>query len=235
MNSKIKCLILDDELPGLTYLKMLCEQLPYVEVVRCFNSPTQFLKEHQSLNFDLCLLDVNMPDINGIEIASLLKGKPVIFTSAHPEFAIQAYELEALDFIRKPVTQERLEKALLKARKLILEKDSLKSFFTWNSNIGRSAIFFEEVLYITTSEIDKRDKLVYLQNNNQLILKNITIEKLLSLLPKKDFIQINKSDIITAKAIQAYTADEIVLKTPGKVKTLNIGDSFKKNFTAWIA
>jgi len=219
---------LDDELPGLTYLKMLCEQLGTVEVVRCFSSPSAFLLEQDKLDFDVCLLDINMPDINGIEVARSLKNKPVIFTSAYPEFAVNAFEIEALDFIKKPVTKERLEKALHKAEKNIREE---KNFFTWNSNLGKSAIYFDDILYITTSEIDKRDKVLHLQDNSELILKNITIDKLLSLLPSSRFLQVNKSDVITKKAIQAYTADEIVLKT--KV-TLNLGESYKKGFTSWI-
>ncbi len=225
---------MDDELPGLTYLKMLCEQLDFVEVERCFNSPSLFLKDYQKIDFDVCLLDINMPDINGIEIAQLLKDKQVIFTSAYPEFAVNAFEIEACDFIKKPVTKERLEKALAKAQKQVNDSGN-KTFFNWNTNIGKSTIYFTEILFITTSEIDKRDKVVHLQNNNELILKNITIEKLLSFLPKKHFLQVNKADIVTKKIIQAYTADEIVLKTEGKTKTvLYLGDSFRKNFTGWI-
>jgi DNA-binding LytR/AlgR family response regulator len=218
---------LDDELPGLTYLKMLCEQLG-VEVVRCFSSPVSFLNEKDSLDFDICLLDINMPDINGIEIAQQLQNKPVIFTSAYPEFAVNAYEIEALDFIKKPVTGERLEKALNKAKKTLSEE---KKFFTWQSNLGKSAIHFDDILFIRTSAIDKRDKVVHLQNENELILKNITIDKLLSFLPASQFIQVNKSDIITKKAIQAYTSDEIVLKS--KI-TLNLGEGYRKSFTNWI-
>jgi DNA-binding LytR/AlgR family response regulator len=226
---------LDDELPGLTYLKMLCEQLPFMEVERAFNSPELFLKEYKNINFDVCLLDINMPDINGIEIAQLLKDKQVIFTSAYPEFAVNAFEIEACDFIKKPVTKERLEKALLKAQKQ-LNEGGAKMSFSWNTNMGKSTIYFEEILYITTSDIDKRDKTIHLKNNNELILKNITIDKLISLLPARQFIQVNKADIVTKKAIQAYTSDEIVLKTEGKTKTvLNLGESFRKNFTAWIS
>jgi two-component system, LytTR family, response regulator len=228
LSSKIRCVILDDELPGLAYLKMLCEQLG-VEVVRCFNSPASFLNEKDKFDFDVCLLDINMPDINGIEVAQQLQNKPVIFTSAYPEFAVNAYEIEALDFIKKPVTRERLEKALHKAEKTLSEE---KKFFTWNSNLGKSAIQFDDILYITTSEIDKRDKVVHLQNENELILKNITIDKLLSLLPASRFLQVNKSDIITKKAVQAYTADEVVLKTKG---TLNLGESYRKSFLSWMA
>ena len=213
---------------------MLCEQLPFVEIQRCFNSPEEFLRSYKDLNFDVCLLDINMPNINGIEIAQLLKDKQVIFTSAYPEFAVNAFEIEALDFIKKPVTKERLEKTLLKAQKLIDQSGS-KTAFSWNTNIGKSTIYFSEILYVSTSEIDKRDKVLYLQNDNELILKNITIDKLLTLLPKKDFIQVNKAEIVTKKIIQAYTADEIVLKLTGKNKTvLNLGDSFRKSFIEWL-
>lgn len=234
MSTKLRCILLDDELPGLTYMKMLCEQFPFVEVERCFNSPEIFLKDHKGLSYDVCLLDVNMPNISGIEVAQVLKDKLIIFISAHPEFAVTAYELEALDFIRKPVTKDRLEKALLRAQKALSETKPGDSF-TWNTSIGRSAIYFDEIIFITTSEIDKRDKLIFLQGENQLILKNITIEKLLGLLPKKDFMQVNKSDIITKKIIQAYTAEEIVLRPKHLPKAgIPIGESFKKNFANWV-
>lgn len=224
---------MDDELPGLTYLKMLCEQLGNVEVVRCFNSPAAFLKEYKQLDFDICLLDINMPDINGIEVAQSLKNKPVIFTSAYPEYAVNAFEIEALDFIKKPVTKERLEKALSKAQKLLSE--GTQDFFIWNSNLGKSTIQFDDILYVTTSEIDKRDKVLHLETGNELILKNITLDKLLSLLPASRFLQVNKSEIVTKKAIQAYTSDEIVLKIPGETKrSLNLGESYRKNFISWM-
>lgn len=213
---------------------MLCEQISFIEVERCFNSPQEFLNSHQEIDFDVCLLDINMPDVNGIEIAQLLKGKQIIFTSAYPEFAVNAYEIEALDFIKKPVTKDRLEKALMKAQKNV-KQNTHRNFFTWNTNLGKSTLYFNEILFITTSEIDKRDKVLHLINDNEIVLKNITIDKLLSLLPAKNFIQINKAEIISKEIIQAFTSDEIVLKLKGKNKsTLYIGDSFKKNFLSWI-
>lgn len=228
---------MDDELPGLTYLRMLCEQLSFAEVVKCYNQPKKFLKEFSALSFDVCLLDINMPGMNGIEIAQLLKGKPVIFISAHPEFAIDAFEVEAVDFIKKPVTRDRLEKALLKIKKETAEKETAREYFTWNTSLGRSTVYFNDVVYITTAETDKRDKTAWLSDNRQLLLKNITLEKLLDLLPAADFIQVNKSDIISRKAVQAFTAEEIVLKDvhPEKQKfSISLGDAFRKHFSEWI-
>jgi two-component system, LytTR family, response regulator len=240
VNSKIKCLILDDELPGLTYLRMLCEQLPFAEVVRCYSQPKKFLEEFSQLTFDVCLLDINMPGITGIEIAQQMKDKPVIFISAHPEFAIDAFELEAIDFIRKPVTRARLEKALLKIQKRLLEQNESqkkKDYFTWNTTQGKSTIYFNEIFYITTSPQDKRDKLAFLATNQQLLIKNITIDKLLELLPVEDFRQVNKSDIVSKKAVQAFTSEEIILKlnVPEKPKfSIALGDIFRKTFTEWM-
>ncbi|MCW3085407.1 MAG: two-component system response regulator [Bacteroidetes bacterium] len=234
---KIKCILLDDELPGLTYLRMLCEQFPFIEVVKCFDSPLNVIEEFKTLEFDLCLLDINMPGLSGLEVAQVLKDKYIIFVSAHPEYAADAYDLEAIDFIKKPVAKERLEKALNKAYKLITEKESRKTYFSWNTNQGKSMLFFDELLYINTSEIDKRDKLAYLKDDQTLLLKNISIEKLLSLLPSGEFIQVNKAEIVSKKTIQSHAADEITLKIkhPSKKQfVVTLGDSFRKNFQDWL-
>ncbi len=234
---KIKCIILDDELPGLTYLRMLCEQFPFVEIVKCFNSPLNLVEEFETIDFDVCLLDINMPDLSGIEIAQLLKNKHIIFVSAHPEYAVTAYDLEAIDFIKKPVVKERLEKALVKAHRLVTEKNMQKNYFSWNTNQGKSIIFFDEIALISTSEIDKRDKQVYLKENKILLLKNITIEKLLAILPSSDFIQVNKAEIISKQSVLAHTSDEITLRINHPTKkqfNITLGESFRRNFQEWL-
>ncbi|MBS1637462.1 MAG: response regulator transcription factor [Bacteroidetes bacterium] len=229
-------MILDDELPGLTYLRMLCEQIPFAEVVRCFDSPETFLKQHEQLDYDVCLLDIHMPGLNGMEVAQLLQSRPVIFVSAHPEYAIEAFNLDAIDFIKKPVSRDRLEKALSKVMNRLNDLPG-KSYFIWNTNLGKSTLYFNEITYITTGEIDKRDKLVYMADQGTLLLKNITIDRLLEFLPARDFIRVNKSDIINRKAIQAYTFDEIVLKLKTARQlpmTITLGDIYRRAFQDWI-
>jgi two-component SAPR family response regulator len=126
-------LLLDDELVGLTYLKMLCEQIPEVDVVKAFNHPEVFLAEVPKLEFDLCILDIEMPGMNGLQIANLLNGKPVIFTTAYKEYAAEAFDLNAVDYVRKPVKKERLQQALLKAENRILNKNQDKQFIQLNT------------------------------------------------------------------------------------------------------
>jgi len=101
LNSKLKCLLLDDELPGLSYLKLLCEQIPELEVIRSFNDSGVFQDEFPKLDFDLCIMDIEMPGTNGIQLASLMKDKLVIFTTAYKDYATNAFDLDAIDYVVK--------------------------------------------------------------------------------------------------------------------------------------
>lgn len=237
MSSKIKCVVLDDELPSLSYLKLLCEQFSFVEVVKCYDAPVTFLEEQAKLDFDLCLLDINMPGLSGLEVAQVLKDKVVIFVSAYPQFALDAFETEAVDFIKKPVVRERLEKALLKAQKLLAQRATGKNYFSVKTSIGTAVIFYDELLFISTSEIDKRDKMAHLADDRTLLLKNITLKTLMGILPATDFFQVNKAEIVSRRVIQSAGADEIVLKInhPGQQTNRTfVGDAYRKAFHEWM-
>lgn len=232
MNTKIKCLLLDDELPGLTYLKMLCEQIPELEIVKVFNNPEKLLAEAPNLDFDLCILDIEMPDLNGMAVANLLENKYIIFTTAYKEFAVEAFEIDAVDYITKPVKKERLEKAVAKVLKRI-EKQEQKQFISINTNKGKSVLFFDHLLYIKASDTDSRDKVAFLKDGSTLVLKNISYEKLQEKLSKVRFCRINKKEIIAVSIVNFFTHDEIttnVMLPNGKPLVLSLGLSFKDDF-----
>ena len=232
MNTKIKCLLLDDELPGLTYLKMLCEQIPELEIVKVFNNPEKLLVEAPNLDFDLCILDIEMPDLNGMAVANLLENKYIIFTTAYKEFAVEAFEIDAVDYITKPVKKERLEKAVAKVLKRI-EKQEQKQFISINTNKGKSVLFFDHLLYIKASDTDSRDKVAFLKDGSTLVLKNISYEKLQEKLSKVRFCRINKREIIAVSIVNFFTHDEIttnVILPNGKPLVLSLGLSFKDDF-----
>lgn len=233
MNTKLRCLLLDDEIPGLTYLRMMCEQIPHVEVVKAFNDPLKLVEEAGQLEFNLCILDIEMPGLNGLQVAQLLRGKPVIFTTAYKEHAAEAYDLEAIDYIRKPVQKERLEKALQKAADLLSVTKPEKQFVQLNTNKGKTLLYFNQVSIITTAERDKRDKLVILENKEELILKNISFEQILSFLPSEDFCRVNKKDIVALKVVKFFTHDEIITTlhdVNGNELKITLGDHYRKEF-----
>jgi len=209
LNTKLKCLLLDDELPGLTYLKMLCEQIPELEVIKAFNNPDVFLTESGNLDYDLCILDIEMPQMSGIQVASLLRGKQVIFTTAHKEYAAEAFDLDAVDFVRKPIQLERLQKAVQKAIRQIADARHHKKFVQLNTDKGKSLIYFDRLCTIKASEIDSRDKDVLLKDGSTIRLKNISFEKLQTILPQNNFCRINKQEIIAIDIVQHFSFDQI--------------------------
>ncbi len=235
MDTKLKCLLLDDELPGLTYLKMLCEQLPDLEVVKAFIDPNTFIKEAANLEFDFCILDIEMPEMNGLQIANLLNGKPVIFATAYKDYAAEAFDLNALDYIRKPIKIERLKQAVDKAKKHISTStgQSQKTFIQLNTNKGKAILFFDKIAYVKTSENDSRDKVAQLFDGEEFVLKNITFDKLAELLPSGDFCRVNKKELLSIKAVQVFSFDEIttnLICEQGKSLRLSLNENYRNEF-----
>jgi DNA-binding LytR/AlgR family response regulator len=235
LSIKLRCLLLDDELPGLAYLKMLCQQIPVLDVVKTFNNPQTLLTEAPNLEFDLCILDVEMPGINGLEVARLLKDKPVIFTTAYKEYASDAFDLDAVDYVRKPVQKERLEQAVEKAIKRISVKPTTRSFIQLNTDKGKTIVFFDQLLYIRSSETDSRDKIALLADGSELTMKNISFEKLQSSLPSEDFARINKGEIVAIKAIHTFSSDQIttnITSGSGSPIRLSLSEIYRKELVA---
>jgi DNA-binding LytR/AlgR family response regulator len=226
-------LLLDDELPGLTYLKMLCEQIPQLEVVKAFNRPDLFIEESSKLDFDLCILDIEMPQTNGIQIAELLKHKLIIFTTAHKEYAAEAFDLDAVDFVRKPIQLERLQNAVNKAFKRIPYTKYGEKFINLNTDKGKSLIFFDQLCYIKASVIDSRDKNVLLKDGSKICLKNISFEKLQTILPPNKFCRINKQEIIALDIVQHFSVDQITSALTceqNKPQIFYLSEVYRKNF-----
>lgn len=211
MITKLRCILLDDELPGLTYLKMLCQEIEVLEIVKAFNSPEKLMEELPSLTFDLCITDIEMPNIDGLTLAKQLQNKLIIFTTAYKEHAHEAFNIDAIDYITKPVSKERLQKAVLKA----LEKHSAtiqnNAFITLNTDKGKAILYINQVVYIKSAENDSRDKETYLTDGSVLILKNINFETLLQQLPATLFCRVTKKELISIAQIKHYTHNEITL------------------------
>jgi len=233
----IKCVILDDELLAISYLKLLCEQIDNVEVVKAFNDPKIFLNEIDSLDCNLCILDIEMPGMTGLQVAEIISGsKKIIFTTAYKEYAAEAFDLNVVDYVRKPIKKERLIQAFEKAKELV-ENNPKKTFIEWNTNIGKTVIFTEQISYIKTSEIDSRDKDIILSDGTTIVLKNLNFKNLLEMLPTKDFAQVNKKEIIALSCIKVFSTNEIITTIPSEDNTflkLQIGDAYKNSLMELI-
>ncbi|MFB3389516.1 LytR/AlgR family response regulator transcription factor [Flavobacterium sp. LAR06] len=233
MNTKLKCLLLDDELPGLMYLKMLCEQIPELEIVKTFNNPEKLLAEIPNLDFDLLISDIEMPGIDGLHLAEMLDNKLMIFCTAYKEYAADAFNIDAVDYITKPVKLERLQKAISKAFERFNKPETAKKFIQLNTDKGKTLLYFDQIQLIKTAISDSRDKTVLLSDGSFLNLKNVKFDTLLQELPEADFCRINKKEIIAVKAIKFFNHNEIVLhhlEENNKNTTLILSETYRSDF-----
>lgn len=237
MNTRLRCLLIDDELPGLAYLKMLCGQIPGLEIVKTFDDPEKLMREMTSLDFDLCITDIEMPGLDGLQLAGALKDKLVIFITAYKHYAVDAFDLNAVDYITKPVKKERLEVAIQKAMERLERKTEARSSIQVNTDKGKSIVYFDTVVYIKTAAMDSRDKEVLLDDGSALLLKNINFKTLLEELPANDFCRINKKEIIAMNRVGFFSHNEITLSQRGqddKKITLSLSEIYRSDFLARV-
>lgn len=217
---------MDDELPGLHYLKTLCLAIPTLEVVAVYNDPEKALAEKDHIGFDIGFIDIEMPGMSGIELARALQ-KPVIFTTAYKEYAVEAFDLDALDYLVKPINDTRLRQALDKAAVFLQNRQQTPQIL--NTDRGKGVIDFNEILIINTALHDARDKqLVYL-DGRETILKNYSFQALKSY--TKALVQVNKRQMIALKQVKTFTNNEISLESPtGFSATVSLSSTYRDEF-----
>ena len=233
MEKKIKCILLDDELPGLTYLKMLCEQLPELEIVKSYNNPSLFLSESNLYDFDVCLMDIEMPDINGLQLAQLLNGKHIIFITAYKDYAADAFDLNVIDYIRKPYNKERLQQSIAKLKQANKTFRETQHTIQLNTDKGKVKLNLDQLIFVRASEIDSRDKRMHLTSDRILNAKNISFDKLLEQLPSDKFCRINKKEVISLDHVAHFSFDEVSVyldQNHSKSISLQLSETFRKEF-----
>lgn len=212
---------------------MLCEQIPELEIVKTYNNPEKLLNDISTLDFDLLISDIEMPGIDGLHLAEKLQDKLVIFCTAYKEYAAEAFNIDAVDYITKPVKLERLQKAISKAFERFEKADSAKKFIQLNTDKGKTLLFFNKIQLIKTAVSDSRDKTVLLADGSFLNLKNVKFDTLLNELPESDFCRINKKEIVAVKAIKFFNHNEIVLhhlEENNKNTTLILSETYRSDF-----
>jgi DNA-binding LytR/AlgR family response regulator len=229
---KINCLAVDDEPLALSILKKYIGAVESLELVGSCENAVQALQLLQQYKVDLIFLDIQMPQIMGTDFIRTLKKTPkIIFTTAYRKYAIEGFELDAVDYLLKPISFERFLKAVNKVLQMNL--DASASQYHVNDVLPESApflyfrverkmvkIFLHDILYIEGLS----DYVRIITVSKTFITKQL-ISTLEETLPKEIFIRIHRSFIISVNKINSYNADMIVI---GNVE-LPIGRSFKLN------
>jgi two-component system, LytTR family, response regulator len=228
----INCLLIDDEPLALQLLEDFVKKTPYLKLVGKFEEPLQALPVIESQQIDLLFLDIKMPDISGIDFFKSLTNKPeVIFTTAYSEFAIDGFELKAMDYLLKPVSFEKFITATNRVKEYIDFKNNreIKSrdYFFINVSHKLHKIFYDDILYL---EGYKDYTKVYLSSaaSPLLILHNLKYFE--DLLNQHHFIRIHRSYIVAIRKVNTVSRKSVTILT----NTLPVSDNYRDKFFSVI-
>ena len=216
---------------------MMCEQIEELEVIKAFNSPQTLLEELPAIDFDLLITDIEMPGMNGLQIADAVKDKAIIFTTAYKDFAVDAFDRNAADYIVKPVKADRLRQAVEKVAERLHRKEKEAKQIVLNTDKGKALINSGKIFSINTSDIDSRDKVLLLNDGTKVTAKNSSFEKLMEMLPPNEFCRINKKAVIALKHVQYYSHDEIIsdiMTQSNKPYTFPLSEIYRAEFIRMV-
>lgn len=207
---KLKCLIVDDEPMARKGLEEYVRDIPLLEFAgSCENAlkAEAFLQHHA---VDLMLLDIHMPHLTGIELLKSLKRPPlVIFTTAHPDYALEGYSLDVLDYLVKPIVFERFQKAVQKAWDYhVLRASSTASpdFFFIKCDHVFEKVYFNDVLYVEAMQ-----NYCILHTPARKLIAYITLTGLEEKLPKHTFMKVHKSFVVNLEKITALDGNDLFI------------------------
>lgn len=218
-----KCIIVDDEPPAIKVLKKHIGMVPQLEISGSCNNAFEALDLLSKERVDLMFLDIHMPRLVGTQFLKSLPLPPkVIFTTAHKDFAIEAFELDAVDYLLKPISFERFLKAV---NKVIQTSYSVthapaftSSFIYFRADRKMVKVFLNEILYI---ESYRDYVIIHMENAGKLRVK-LTLNHVERLLPCNQFLRIHRSFLVSINKITTFTKTDVEI---GKTE-LPIGKSF---------
>ncbi|MDP2889598.1 MAG: response regulator transcription factor [Bacteroidota bacterium] len=225
---KYKCIIVDDEPPAIKILKSYAEALEYLEIVGTCNNAFQAIDILNKQKIDLMFLDINMPKLMGTQLLKTIQNPPkVIFTTAHRDYAFEAFELDAIDYLLKPVSFERFLKAVNKfchVNNVETEDTNINTpgFVYFRADRKMVKVFLKDITYI---ESFKDYSVIHRQSDDNLKVK-YAIGSVENMLPQKLFLRIHRSYIVSIKKVTAVTNNDVEI---GKTE-IPIGKSYPDVF-----
>lgn len=229
MAKKVNCIIVDDEPMAREILQSHLDKIDAINVVATCKNAIEAFNQLNSNAIDLIFLDINMPEISGLSFAkSINKNIKVIFTTAYREYALDGFDLQAVDYLLKPISFERLLQAVNKyleektapvIENLSESKFEKSDFIFVRSERKMVKIEFSEINYI-----ESFSDYLKIHVKDKTIITRETISNIEAKLPQKKFIRIHRSYIIAISKIESFTNEFVEVKK----KALPISRSYKK-------
>lgn len=224
----MKCIIVDDEPLAIDLIAAYIERMDDIEIAATTNSPIEAISLIQNTEVDLIFLDIQMPNITGLELVKAISNLPqFIFTTAYPQYALDGFELNATDYLVKPIAFPRFVKAVSRAKELhdLKSKESIENqasdeFIFVKSEYENVKINTAEILYI---EGLKDYIKIHIANSNKSILTLMSFKAILEKLPKKHFLRIHRSYIVNIDHVTSHQKNKLIVDDT----RIPISDAFK--------
>ncbi|MDX1767846.1 MAG: LytTR family DNA-binding domain-containing protein [Arenibacter troitsensis] len=203
----IKCLIVDDEELARSLLKTYIAKVNFLELVADFENPLDAIKVLKEKKIDLLLLDIQMPEIKGTDFAKMIPpGTQVIFTTAYSEYALEGFELNAIDYLLKPITFERFLKAVNKI-KTEANQEATEDSIVVKSGYDLHKIKFDNILYIESDS----EYVIYHTPQGK-IMSNQSLSALEKKLPVQSFMRVHRSYIVNKAKVNALKGRDLLIE-----------------------
>ena len=225
----LKCLIVDDEPPAIRLLEKYVARINFLELEATTTSAIQALSIIEQSKIDLVFLDIQMPELTGIQLSKIIKGKTkIIFTTAYSQFALESYDVNAVDYLLKPFEFERFYEAVKKVENTFVNQNQVSEipkntsdylFVKTDGKNNFEKVYVKDILYI---EALKNYVAIHLIDKQ--IITNNTLKNIEDLLPNSDFVKTHKSFIVSLRHITKTDSLCVYISE----KNIPIGDTYKK-------
>jgi two-component system LytT family response regulator len=233
---KISCIAIDDEPLAVKKISAYIQKTPFLELVAECRSAFEAMEIINNRTIQLIFIDINMPDLNGLEFVKSLTDKPyVVFTTAYSEYAVEGFQVDAADYLLKPITYSSFLKAANKVKNLIdltanSQKESIRataSHLFVKSDYKLIRIELDDIRYIESQHEYIK---IHLTNSDP-VMTQLSLKAIEEQLPSDRFMRVHRSFIVNLKKISVIERNRIVFD--GKVY-IPVSEQYKEKFQAYI-
>ena len=223
----ISAIAIDDEPPALKVLEVFCSKTDFIDLQKTFNKPAEAQKHLRKFPVDLLFLDINMPSINGLELhREINQDTMVIFTTAYSEYAVEGFNLNAVDYLLKPFTLKRFLQSMDKVRELYnfrkVKTQEGPQYLLVRADYSLVKIDLEDILFIEGLDDYLKIHLV----NGKPIIARMTIKSVVEKLPSHLFVRVHRSYVVPLQKIASVRNKVIAIGT----EEIPIGSSYEEIF-----
>lgn len=229
----IRCIIIDDEPLALGQLKSYVAKVPFLELVASCQDAFEATRIISQQQVDAVFVDINMPDVNGLDFVRSLVERPlVVFTTAYSEYALESYQVDAVDYLLKPFSLQEFQRAANKLRKQFelissVPKDELneeKDILFVKSEYKIVKLNLKDIRYVEGMSEYLR---IFIEGEAKPVITLLSMKKLEDYLPKNTFMRVHRSYIVNLKKIQEVARLRIVMD---KNTYIPVSDLYKEQF-----